>query len=57
MRRSIVYGGLLLTIGVAAATRLGVFRPSSGLAVGDMSSAFTVRDVTSPMAGRSLCYR
>ena len=37
--------------------RLDFFGPPSGMAVGEMSSTFTVHAVTGPMAGRALCYR
>jgi hypothetical protein len=57
MRRSVIYGGLLLTVGVAAAAQFGLFGPSSGLPVGDTPGAFNVRDVTGQAAGGSICYR
>lgn len=57
MTRVIVYGSLVIAVAVVGLSRLGVFRPASGLSTGSVTSAFSVLDVTGPAAGRSICYR
>jgi hypothetical protein len=55
MKRLLVPSAALLmaTVGVVVAAE----ELESGLQVGDRTSAFNVRDITGPNAGKTLCYR
>jgi hypothetical protein len=44
---------LMATVGVAVAAE----ELKSGLQVGDRTSAYNIRDITGPNAGKTLCYR
>ena len=44
---------LIATVGVAFAAE----ELKSGLQVGDRTSAYNIRDITGPNAGKTLCYR
>ena len=55
MRRCSILGIVLAAL--ACHTSMAADEIQSGLKIGEVAGPFTVKDVTGPNAGKSLCYR